>query len=72
MYPDDLKYTPMHEWVRTPGDTEGSVRVGIATVARADWFRTTRSRVASALSVARSFPLPAALPCHSYVRVASR
>ena len=28
MYPDDLKDTPMHEWVRSPGDTEGSVRVG--------------------------------------------
>ena len=34
MYPDDLKYTPMHEWVRTPGDTEGSVRVGITHFAQ--------------------------------------
>ncbi len=29
MFPDDLKYTPEHEWVRDPGDTEGAVRVGI-------------------------------------------
>ena len=29
MLPDDLKYTPEHEWVRDPGDTEGAVRVGI-------------------------------------------
>ena len=34
MYPDDLKYTPMHEWVRTPGDIEGSVRVGITHFAQ--------------------------------------
>ena len=34
MYPDDLKYTPEHEWVRTPGDTEGSVRVGITHFAQ--------------------------------------
>ena len=26
MYPDDLKYTAEHEWVRTPGEVEGSVR----------------------------------------------
>ena len=29
MYPDDLKYTQEHEWVRSPGETDGSVRVGI-------------------------------------------
>ena len=29
MYPDDLKYTAEHEWVRDPGDQEGAVRVGI-------------------------------------------
>ncbi len=29
MFPDDLKYTPEHEWIRDPGDTEGAVRVGI-------------------------------------------
>jgi glycine cleavage system H protein len=34
VYPDDLKYTPMHEWVRTPGETEGSVRVGITHFAQ--------------------------------------
>ena len=34
MYPDDLKYTSEHEWVRTPGDTEGSVRVGITEFAQ--------------------------------------
>ena len=34
MYPEDLKYTPEHEWVRTPGDTEGSVRVGITQYAQ--------------------------------------
>ncbi len=34
MYPDDLKYTPEHEWVRTPGEAEGSVRVGITHFAQ--------------------------------------
>ncbi len=34
MYPDDLKYTEEHEWVRTPGDAEGSVRVGITHFAQ--------------------------------------
>lgn len=34
MYPDDLKYTPEHEWVRSPGETEGSVRVGITDFAQ--------------------------------------
>ena len=34
MYPDDLKYTPEHEWVRTPGDTDGSVRIGITHYAQ--------------------------------------
>jgi glycine cleavage system H protein len=29
LYPDDLKYTAEHEWVRTPGESAGSVRVGI-------------------------------------------
>ena len=29
MFPDDLKYTPEHEWVRDPGDEESAVRVGI-------------------------------------------
>lgn len=34
MYPDDLKYTAEHEWVRSPGETEGSVRVGITHFAQ--------------------------------------
>ncbi|HQR26499.1 MAG TPA: glycine cleavage system protein GcvH [Nocardioides sp.] len=34
MYPDDLKYTSEHEWVRTPGETEGSVRIGITHFAQ--------------------------------------
>jgi glycine cleavage system H protein len=34
MYPEDLKYTSQHEWVRSPGDTEGSVRVGITDYAQ--------------------------------------
>ncbi len=34
MYPEDLKYTAEHEWVRSPGDTAGSVRVGITNFAQ--------------------------------------
>ena len=34
MYPDDLKYTAEHEWVRSPGETEGSVRIGITHYAQ--------------------------------------
>jgi glycine cleavage system H protein len=34
VYPDDLKYTTEHEWVRSPGETEGSVRVGITHYAQ--------------------------------------
>ena len=34
MYPEDLKYTPEHEWVRTPGEAEGAVRVGITQYAQ--------------------------------------
>jgi glycine cleavage system H protein len=34
VYPDDLKYTQEHEWVRSPGETEGSVRVGITHYAQ--------------------------------------
>ena len=34
MYPDDLKYTAEHEWVRTPGDADGSVRIGITHYAQ--------------------------------------
>jgi len=34
MIPEDLRYTSEHEWVRTPGDQEGSVRVGITDFAQ--------------------------------------
>ena len=34
MYPEDLKYTSEHEWVRSPGAAEGSVRVGITDYAQ--------------------------------------
>ena len=34
MYPDDLKYTAEHEWIRTPGESEGSVRIGITHYAQ--------------------------------------
>lgn len=34
MYPDDLLYTTEHEWLRRPGEAEGSVRVGITHFAQ--------------------------------------
>ena len=34
MFPDDLLYTSEHEWVRTPGEAESSVRVGITDYAQ--------------------------------------
>ena len=34
MYPDDLKYTTEHEWVREPGEHDGSVRIGITHFAQ--------------------------------------
>ncbi len=34
MYPDDLLYTAEHEWVRNPGEAEGSVRIGITHFAQ--------------------------------------
>ena len=34
MYPEDLKYTSEHEWVRSPGESESSVRVGITHFAQ--------------------------------------
>ena len=34
MYPDDLKYTAEHEWVRSPGESAGSVRIGITDYAQ--------------------------------------
>ena len=34
MFPDDLKYTAEHEWLRRPGAAESSVRVGITDYAQ--------------------------------------
>ena len=34
MLPEDLKYTVEHEWVRQPGEHEGSVRIGITEYAQ--------------------------------------
>lgn len=34
MYPEDLKYTSEHEWVRSPGGSDSSVRVGITEFAQ--------------------------------------
>lgn len=34
MTPDDLKYTAEHEWVRSPGEAAGSVRIGITNFAQ--------------------------------------
>jgi len=34
VYPEDLKYSSEHEWVRTPGETEGAVRIGITNYAQ--------------------------------------
>src|SRR3954464_13840449 len=34
VYPDDLSYTTEHEWLRRPGEHDGSVRVGITHYAQ--------------------------------------
>ncbi len=34
MYPEDLKYTSEHEWVRSPGENDGAVRIGITHFAQ--------------------------------------
>lgn len=34
MYPEDLKYTTEHEWLRSPGEHDGSVRIGITNFAQ--------------------------------------
>ncbi len=34
MYPEDLKYTGEHEWLREPGEHEGAVRIGITHYAQ--------------------------------------
>jgi glycine cleavage system H protein len=33
-FPEDLKYTAEHEWLREPGQADGSVRVGITSYAQ--------------------------------------
>jgi glycine cleavage system H protein len=34
MIPDELLYTAEHEWVRDPGETDGSLRIGITDYAQ--------------------------------------
>lgn len=34
MFPEELKYTAEHEWIRTPGESEGAVRIGITDFAQ--------------------------------------
>lgn len=34
MIPEDLRYTSEHEWVRSPGASDGSVRIGITDFAQ--------------------------------------
>jgi glycine cleavage system H protein len=34
VFPDDLRYTSEHEWVRSPGEAGGSVRIGITAYAQ--------------------------------------
>jgi glycine cleavage system H protein len=34
VYPEDLKYTSEHEWVRSPGEADSSVRIGITDYAQ--------------------------------------
>ena len=34
MYPEELKYTSEHEWVRTGGGAEGALRIGITHYAQ--------------------------------------
>jgi len=34
VYPEELKYTSEHEWVLVPGETDGSVRIGITHFAQ--------------------------------------
>jgi glycine cleavage system H protein len=34
VFPEDLKYTSEHEWVRRPGETASSVRIGITDYAQ--------------------------------------
>jgi len=34
VYPEELKYTSQHEWVLAPGESAGSVRIGITHYAQ--------------------------------------
>jgi glycine cleavage system H protein len=34
VFPEDLKYTSEHEWVRSPGEATSSVRIGITDYAQ--------------------------------------
>jgi glycine cleavage system H protein len=34
VFPAELKYTAEHEWLRSPGEAEGSVRIGITDYAQ--------------------------------------
>jgi glycine cleavage system H protein len=34
VYPEDLRYTSEHEWVRSPGESDGAIRVGITHFAQ--------------------------------------
>jgi glycine cleavage system H protein len=34
VYPEDLKYTSEHEWVRSPGENDGAIRIGITHFAQ--------------------------------------
>ena len=34
LYPQELKYTSEHEWVHSPGEHDGSVRIGITHFAQ--------------------------------------
>jgi glycine cleavage system H protein len=34
VFPEDLKYTSEHEWVRSPGEAASSVRIGITDYAQ--------------------------------------
>jgi len=34
VFPAELRYTAEHEWVRSPGEAEGSIRIGITNYAQ--------------------------------------
>ena len=53
MYPEDLKYTSEHEWVRSPGEADSSVRVGITGTGLKKCIPTNRERRPSPTAAAR-------------------